>query len=326
MYELVCGSVFDKKSDIIIVPCNNCGGITQSVLKELTANDIPYNITVQEAGDVAFLENLESVTTAHTVGFAASVDVQKRGSEGKYIHNICSKIIRYCQENSLSIVNMPLLGAGAGGLSIYESFHILEEEFRDEPNILVRIFALSKNVYDELEEKKQDRKISIKNPRVFVSYTGENPKNREWVKEFVTKLRKNGVNARVDLFHLKPGQDLPQWMTNELIMADKVLLICDKYYVQKADSRNGGVGWEAMIIQGDMLAHNHSDKYTCIVREESIDQAMPIFMRSRYALRWMETEITESKFKELLYYLFDCNMEPEIGPIPQDVYDKIVQR
>lgn len=325
MYELVCGNVFDKKCDIIVIPCNNCGGVTRSVLNALNANEIPYSAPVQEAGDVGFLENLESVTSAQTIAFAASVDVRERGSKKEYLISICSKIIRYCRDNSLSIVNIPLLGTGSGGLSIYESYQILRELFQDAKDILGRIFVLSETVYNELAEKKLAKMDEIKNPRVFISYTGENMTNRGWVKEFATQLRKNGINARVDLFHLKPGQDLPQWMTNELIMADKVLLICDKYYVEKADSRKGGVGWEAMIIQGDMLAQNHSDKYMCIVREESIDQAMPIFMKSRYALQWVETDFTGKKFTELLYFLFDCNLEPEIGPIPKFIYDSKAQ-
>lgn len=325
MYELVCGNIFDRKCDMIIVPCNNNGGVRRSVLNDLAANGIPYNVAVREAGDVAFLDNLLSVTSAHTVGFAASVNVAHNGDGKAYLQSICSKIIRYCRENSLCIVNLPLLGAGSGGLSFSESYQILKEQFQDEDGILGRIFTLSENVYDELAEKKQIKRTRIKNPRVFISYTGENPANREWVKAFTTKLRQNGVNARVDLFHLKPGHDLPQWMTNELIMADKVLLICDKYYVEKADSRKGGVGWEAMIIQGDLLSQNHSDKYLCIVREESIDQAMPIFMKSRYALQWVETEIAGEKFEELLYFLFDCNLEPEMGPVPQIIYDKKAQ-
>lgn len=325
MYKLVCGNIFDMKCDVIIVPCNNQGGVRRTVLNDLAANGIPYHVAVKEAGDVAFLENLQSVTSAHTVGFAASVSVVHNGEGKAHLQSICSKIIRYCRENSLCIVNMPLLGAGSGGLSIYESYQILKEQFQNEEGILGRIFALSENVYNELAEEKPAKRAAIKNPRVFISYTGENPANREWVKAFATKLRQNGINARVDLFHLKPGYDLPQWMTNELIMADKVLLICDKYYVEKADSRKGGVGWEAMIIQGDLLSQNHSDKYVCIVREDSIDQAMPIFMRSRYALQWVETEIAGKKFEELLYFLFDCNVEPEIGPVPQFIYDRKVQ-
>lgn len=323
MYELICGNVFDKKCDIIIVPCNSLGGVTLTTLNDLNANAIPCTIAVQRPGDVAFIHNLDNFNTALVVGFAASVNVGGGKCKEEYLLRICDNIKEYCKENSLFIVNIPLLGAGAGGLSIYESFNILKGQFENESKILLRIFALSKKVYDRLDEKKSNKKTAIKNPRVFVSYTGENSQNREWVKEFVIKLRNNGVNARVDIYHLMPGQDLPQWMTNELIMADKVLLICDKHYVQKADSRNGGVGWEAMIIQGDMLANNHSGKYICIVREESIDQAMPIFMKSRYALHWMEPEITEKKFEELLYCLFDCNIEPELGKPPQYIEDKM---
>lgn len=69
---------------------------------------------------------------------------------------------------------------------------------------------------------------------------------------------------------------MPQWMTNELIMADKVLLICDKYYAEKADNRKGGVGWETMIIQGDMLSKQEQNKYIAILRDKDIDQSLPI--------------------------------------------------
>jgi hypothetical protein len=46
--------------------------------------------------------------------------------------------------------------------------------------------------------------------------------------------------------------DLQQWMCNELSMARKVVVVCDESYKQKADGRLGGVGWETMIIQGDI--------------------------------------------------------------------------
>ena len=42
-------------------------------------------------------------------------------------------------------------------------------------------------------------------------------------------------------------------MTNEAIQADKVILICDQFYAEKANVLKGDVGWDPMIIQGDML-------------------------------------------------------------------------
>lgn len=127
------------------------------------------------------------------------------------------------------------------------------------------------------------------------------------------------------MFHLRPGQDLPQWMTNELIMADKVLLICDKYYAEKADNRKGGVGWETMVIQGDMLSRQEQNKYIAILKDPNIDQSLPIYVKSRYALNWSAGKITDKDFNKLLLYLFDCDFEPPIGEIPNFVKEKLTK-
>lgn len=323
MYELVCGSIFDKKCDIIIIPCNSLKGTTESIRNDLKINNIFNLPSVKEPGDIVFSESIGDFTNAVIIGFAASVDGYTCKSKLDYLHKICEEIKKFCKLNSLSLVNIPLLGTGAGGLKTQDSFEILTSYFKDEIDINLRIFVLSSEVYLQLNKSRENMDFPIKNPRVFISYTGENPENRKWVKELVCKLRKNGVNARVDIFHLKPGNDLPQWMTNELIMADKVLLICDKFYAKKADSRNGGVGWETMIIQGDMMAHNHTNKYICILREDSIDEGIPLYAKTKFLLQWTKTEILEEDFRELLFYLFDIDIEPELGEIPKDILDRI---
>jgi len=323
MYELVYGSIFDKKCDIIIVPCNHMKGISRTIKESLDTNGIMNLPAVKKPGDIVFGESKGYFTNAIVIGFAASVDGFTGRSKVEYLHNICKEIKNYCKLNSLSIINMPLLGTGAGGLSVQDSFETLKFYFESEADINLRIFAFSKEIYLQLNKSVNKKKILIRNPRVFISYTGENPENRKWVKNFVCKLRENGVNARVDMYHLKPGHDLPQWMTNELIMADKVLLICDKFYAKKADSRNGGVGWETMIIQGDMMIHTQSNKYICIIREENFDDGIPLYAKTKFSLQWTSSEILEEDFHELLYYLFDIDIEPELGEIPKDILDKI---
>ena len=37
--------------------------------------------------------------------------------------------------------------------------------------------------------------------------------------------------SRGSIFNSKSGQDLPQWMTNELMLAEKILLICGLYAI-----------------------------------------------------------------------------------------------
>lgn len=326
MIQLLKGSIFDTKCDLIIIPCNNMGGVTLSVQKELMVNDLPYFNKRIPLGDILFIENTGNFANASMIGYAASVDASEHISSKESLEKIMKKIKSCCRKQDLHQVNIPLLGTGAGGLSAETSFDVIKSEFENDSFISLRIYAFSESIYHQLiDDKVEITNNTIKNPRVFISYTGTDIVNRNWVKSFACRLRENGVNARLDVFHLKPGQDLPQWMTNELIMADKVLLICDKYYAEKADNRKGGVGWETMIIQGDMLSKQEQNKYVAILRDKDIDQSLPIYVKSKYALNWADEEQIDKDFQELLLYLFDCDIEPPIGEIPLYIKKKLAK-
>ena len=77
------------------------------------------------------------------------------------------------------------------------------------------------------------------------------------------------------------------------------------------------------IIQGDMLSRAEQSKYIAILRDPNIDQSLPIYVKSRYALNWSACEVTEAEFNELLLYLFDCDIEPPIGEIPDFIMEKL---
>lgn len=326
MIQLFQGSIFFSKCDLIIIPCNNLGGVTNSIKEEIVMNGLPYLNRAIKAGEVVFIQNNGKFANSSVVGYAASVDAYTKTSDEKILRSILHNIKSFCNEHSFQKINIPLLGTGAGGLSAKVSYNIMKSEFLDSSNMLLCVYTLYKSIYNELVfEKKKEINNGVKNPRVFISYTGIDLNNRIWVKNLACKLRDCGVNARLDMFHLKPGYDLPQWMTNELIMADKVLLICDKYYAERADNRKGGVGWETMIIQGDMLSRQEQNKYIAILRDQDIDHSLPIYVKSRYALDWSTKENVEKKFNELLLYLFDCDIEPAIGEIPDFIKDKIAK-
>ncbi len=323
MLELIKGSIFNSKCDLIIIPCSNSGSVSWTILRELTGNGLPYYRKAIPTGEVCFVQNTGTYPNASLVGYAASVDAYGGITTEEVIENILRTIKLRCQNDSLQKVNIPLLGTGAGGLSAKKSFEVMKKVFEEDTQILLCVYAFSEEIYSELSSKTAAERNSITNPRVFISYTGTDPKNREWVRDFACKLRRSGVNARIDIFHLKPGFDLPQWMTNELLMADKVLLICDQYYAEKADNRKGGVGWETMIIQGDMLSRPEQNKYIAILRSENIDQSLPIYVRSRYALDWSDENQANKGFNDLLLNLFDCDIEPQIGEIPDFIKEKL---
>lgn len=324
MIQLFQESIFNSKCDLIIIPCNDKGGMTRSIKRGLETNHLPHLDTSIKSGEVAFIQTENKLANASMIGYAASVDTNIRASNKNILHSILRSIKEYCQKQSFRKVNIPLLGTGAGGLSAKVSYEVMKSEFLDDSSILLCVYTTSSRMYNELiSEKKTEQNKNIKNPRVFISYTSKDSQNSKWVKNFACRLRRCGVNARLDKLHLKPGQDLPQWMANELIMADKVLLICDKNYAEKADNRKGGVGWETMIIQEDMLANQEQNKYIAILKDSDINQSLPLYIKSKYALNWSTGEITDKDFNELLLYLFDCDIEPPIGEIPDFVKEKL---
>lgn len=71
-----------------------------------------------------------------------------------------------------------------------------------------------------------------------------------------------------------------------------------------------------------MLSRQEQDKYIAILRDSNIDQSLPIYVKSRYALNWADGEVSEKDFNELLLYLFDCNLEPPIGEIPSFIIER----
>lgn len=320
MYRLKQGSIFDQKCDLVIIPCNNYGGMTNLVENDLAAYGLPTSIKISDPGQVTFEICPRHFTISSVIGYSASVASRHAGykSGHELLHNICKQIIEYCKGNSLRFVNIPLLGAGSGGLSYQESFEIIKEHFQIEQYIMANIFALSKNVYDMLYKLDPQSEINEEfHPRVFISYTGYDENNRRWVRNLCIRLCQNGVDARCDIFHLKPGQNLPQWMTNEINLANKVLLICDKYYLSKLNSHRGGVGWEAMIIQGDMLMNQDSNKYICIMRDKDSEILLPAYLRTRYFLQSYTDEMDDDKFKQLLMSIFDCEEVPTVNAIPE---------
>ena len=72
----------------------------------------------------------------------------------------------------------------------------------------------------------------------------------DWVLQLATDLRANGVDAIVDKWQLKEGQDSYAYMERMVTdpTVEKVAVICDKKYVQRADTREGGVGAESQFM------------------------------------------------------------------------------
>lgn len=111
---------------------------------------------------------------------------------------------------------------------------------------------------------------------VFISYSWDSDEHIKRVSQMVNLLKKSGIQVVWDQ-DLALGKRIPSFMEESLQKCGQVLFICTPNYKQKADGRDGGVGFETNVITGD-LYRNHDDlKYIPVLFEGDWDNSMPIW-------------------------------------------------
>jgi len=61
-------------------------------------------------------------------------------------------------------------------------------------------------------------------PTAFISYSRNDEAHKEWVRQFATQFRADGVDARLDHWHAIPGDQLPEFKEREIRENDYVLI------------------------------------------------------------------------------------------------------
>lgn len=313
--KLRLGDLFDGLADLIVLPCSTAGTITGFVARALVHRSIPHPREGMRLGEVEILPFDGADDIAQYVAFAASVKGYSSAPEA--IEAIGRELGEFTKKQaSVRNVSAPLLGAGAGGVQSEKVVAALRSGFcaTAAADASLVIHVLHKDVYERLKGNRRyiqgQQKETV---RVFISHTSKTEEAAEWVKALALYLIEQGVQARLDRFHLRHGMDLPQWMCNELALAKKVIVVCDEAYKQKADGRLGGVGWETMIIQGDLASlPPDSTKYQVVVRAEEIDRGLPMYLRTRYAFHAPGSAREQSFRDELLKELLDLPLDPAL--------------
>ena len=55
------------------------------------------------------------------------------------------------------------------------------------------------------------------NPKVFISYSHDSQSHKDWVRQLATDLRDKGIDAILDQWELKLGDDLAAFMEAEFL-------------------------------------------------------------------------------------------------------------
>jgi len=120
---------------------------------------------------------------------------------------------------------------------------------------------------------------------VFISYSWSNSETKEKVLSLAKMLKSDGINVILDIWHLKPGHDIYYFMESSVLDSntDNVLVICDKSYAHKANSRSGGVGDETTLITPQIYSKVNQEKFIPVVFEKGADKSeyLPRYLQSR---------------------------------------------
>jgi hypothetical protein len=227
--KLRLGDLFDGPADLIVLPCSTAGTITGFVARSLVHYSIPHPREGMSLGEVEILPFEGADDIAQYVAFAASVEGY--ASSPTAIEAIGREIGQFTQkQSSVRNVSAPLLGAGAGGLQSEKVVAALRSGFcaTATADASLVIHVLHKDVYERLKIcRRSIQGQKRQTVRVFISHTSKTEDAVEWVKSLALYLIEQGIQARLDRFHLRRGMDLPQWMCNELALAKKVIVVCD---------------------------------------------------------------------------------------------------
>jgi hypothetical protein len=165
--------------------------------------------------------------------------------------------------------------------------------------------------------------MNVTPPRVFISYSHDSAEHKKWVLEFATTLRSRGVDAVLDQWDLKPGDDLPEFMEQNLAAADYAIMVCTKRYVAKANAGEGGVGYEKMIMTSSSLSKISANKVIPIIREKG-NPPTPTFLATKLYIDFAKDSEVEFALDDLLRHLLNAPLyqKPEIGNAPFRPLDK----
>ncbi len=154
-------------------------------------------------------------------------------------------------------------------------------------------------------------------PQVFISYSWDSPEHRAWVTQLAMNLRQNGVEVVLDQWHARLGEDLAHFMARSVRESDRVLMICTENYVQKAQQRQGGVGYEQMLVTAQMMKDVGSAKFVPIIRQSGHPRQLPDELAGRMYVDLSDGPEQHPNLQRLVRELHDIAVSlPPLGPRP----------
>ncbi|WP_088356745.1 toll/interleukin-1 receptor domain-containing protein [Bacillus cereus] len=160
--------------------------------------------------------------------------------------------------------------------------------------------------------------MSAERKKVFISYSWDNLELQQWVLDLNNSLRSKGIISKIDkTITQETTTNLNTMMVQNMKNNDYIIVVLTENYAQKADSLQGGVGFETKLSLS-ILQENPKKLIFILRHKESFSDAFPFHLKGYYAINFSDDTKFEDKFEELLHRIYDVPLyeEAPIGDIP----------
>jgi hypothetical protein len=161
--------------------------------------------------------------------------------------------------------------------------------------------------------------------RVFLSYAWDDNTYRDLVKSFAVRLREDGIDARLDAWHLD-GLTIPEFMSREVRHANYTLVLCSPAYQRKVHAMEdgekiAGSGWEHMLLTNaiwtDVIDRS---KVVPLLFKGQWQESAPLFLAGLPYQRLNDEVTFEEEYRVLLQRLTgNAEKPPPLGDLPTDL-------
>jgi hypothetical protein len=166
--------------------------------------------------------------------------------------------------------------------------------------------------------------------RLFISYAWESEEYRLWVQRLAARFRHDGVDARLDRWHLRANDNISEFMSREVRQADWVLVLCSPAYQSKLRAAEeghsvSGVGWETRLLTGRMLGGSENKALAALARG-SWAESSPDFLAGQIYYDLSNESTFGGTYRELLQRITGTYQSaPPLGELPADLEAEPVQ-
>lgn len=148
-------------------------------------------------------------------------------------------------------------------------------------------------------------------PQALLSYSWEDSEHQGWVRKFAERLRgESGVEIIFDGWYLNPGDDKLHFMEKAVVDSKFVIVVCTPTYAERANKRQGGVGYESMVITAELAEQILTNKFIPVLRKGTWTSSLPIYLKTRMGVNLSEEPYHEDEYERLLRVLHGEPIQP----------------